>query len=52
MGIGIKRGQRMDRRLHVDTLILIPTLKIYFFGSMDRLTEGQMDRDINPERAG
>jgi hypothetical protein len=49
----------MDRKLHVDTLILTPTLKIYVFwysrqtdrqtdrwtdGHMDRQTDGQMDR--------
>jgi hypothetical protein len=40
-----------DRKLHVDTLILIPTCKIYVFPYsrwMDRQTDGQTDRDINP----
>jgi hypothetical protein len=37
----------MDRKLHVATLILIPTLKIYVFWysrQTDRQTDGQMDR--------
>ncbi len=36
-----------DRKLHVDTLIFIPTLKIYVFWysrQTDRETDGQMDR--------
>ncbi len=44
IGIGIRRGRTMDRKLHVDTLILIliPTLKIYVFwysGQTDRQME-------------
>jgi hypothetical protein len=37
----------MHRKLHVDTLILIPTFKIYVF-SYSRQTDGQTDGDINP----
>jgi hypothetical protein len=37
----------MDRQLHVDTLILIPTLKIYVFWYSGQ-TDGRMDGDINP----
>jgi hypothetical protein len=33
----------MDRKLHVDTLILIPTLKIYVFWYFG-WTDGQTDR--------
>ncbi len=36
-----------DRKLHVDTLILIHTLKIYVFWYFGR-TDGQTDREINP----
>ncbi len=31
MGIGIRRGWTMDRKLHVDTLIFIPTSKFDVF---------------------
>ncbi len=56
-----------DRKLHVDTLILIPTFKIYVFlysrqtdgqtdrwtdGQTDRQTDRQMDREINLVWAG
>ncbi len=34
----IRRGQTTHRKLHVDTLILIPTFKIYVF-SYSRQTE-------------
>ncbi len=51
----------MDRKLRVDTLILIPMLKIYVFwysrqtdrlirqmdGQTNGLTDGQMDRQRN-----
>jgi hypothetical protein len=40
----------MDRKLHMDTLILIPTCKFYMF-SYSRRTDKQSDRDINPVRA-
>ena len=42
IGIGILRGWTMDRWLYVDTLMLIPTLKIHVFwysGQTDRQTE-------------
>jgi hypothetical protein len=39
-----------DRKFHVDTTILIPTLKIYVFWYSSQ-TDGQRDRDINPEWA-
>jgi hypothetical protein len=42
-GIGIRRGWATDRKLHVDTLILIPTLKIYVF-CYPRQTDRQTDR--------
>jgi hypothetical protein len=41
----------MDRKLHVDTLILVPMFKIYVFPYsrlMDERTDGLMDREINP----
>jgi hypothetical protein len=37
----------MDRKLHVDILILVPMLKIYMFW-YSGWTDGQMDGDINP----
>jgi hypothetical protein len=43
IGIGIQRGQMTNRKLQVDTLILIPKLQIYVFWY-----SGQTDRDINP----
>jgi hypothetical protein len=42
IGIGIQRGWTTDRKLHVDTLILIPTLKIYVFW-YSRQTDEQTD---------
>jgi hypothetical protein len=51
IGIGIQRGWTIDRKLHVDTLILIPTFKIYVFwysGQIDEQTDGLTDREINP----
>jgi hypothetical protein len=47
IGIGIRRGQTMHRKLHVDTLILISTFKIYVF-LYSRRTDERTDRDINP----
>ncbi len=52
IGIGILRGWTMDRWLHVDTLILIPTLKIYVFlysGQTDRQTDRQTEKLIGGE---
>jgi hypothetical protein len=37
----------MDRKLHVDTLILIPMEKFYMF-SYSRRTDKWNDADINP----
>jgi hypothetical protein len=34
----------MDRKLQVDTLILIPMFKIYVFGIPDRQTDKRTDR--------
>ncbi len=39
IGIGILRGRRTDRWLHMYTLILIPTFKSMFFCIPDRRTE-------------
>ncbi len=36
----------MHRKLHMDTLIIIPTFKIYMF-SYSRRMDGRMDGDIN-----
>jgi hypothetical protein len=43
----------MDRKLHVDTLVLIPTLKIYMFWyslqterQTDRRTDGRTEKSI------
>jgi hypothetical protein len=41
----------MHRKLHVDTLILISTFKIYVF-SYSRQTDGQTDGEINLVWAG
>ncbi len=38
IGIGIRRGRTTHKKLHVDTLILIPTFKIYVF-SYSRQTD-------------
>jgi hypothetical protein len=46
IGIGIRMGQRTHRKFHVDTLILIPTFKIYIFlysRQTDRWTDGWTD---------
>ncbi len=51
IGIGIWRGWTTDRKLHMDTLILIPTWKFYVFWyskRTDRWTDGQTDREIYP----
>ncbi len=37
----------MDGKLNVDTLILLPKLKIYVFLYSGQ-TDGHTDRDINP----
>jgi hypothetical protein len=50
IGIGTRRGRTTDRKLHVDTLILIPTLKIYVL-CYSRQTDGQTDGEIYPVRA-
>ncbi len=49
IGIGIRRGWTMDRKVHLDTLILIPTLKIYVFW-YSRQTERQTDRQTDGQR--
>ncbi len=43
IGIGIWRGWTMHRKLHMDTLILIPTFEIYVF-SYSRQTDEQTNR--------
>jgi hypothetical protein len=48
IGIGIWRGWRTHRKLHVDTLILIPTFKFYVF-SYSRQKDKLTDREINLE---
>ena len=59
--LSIWRGRMMHRKLHMDTLILIPTFKICVFifktdGRTDERTNGQTDRqtdrEINPVWAG
>ncbi len=45
----------MDRKLHIDTLILIPLFKIYVFlysRQTDKLTDRLTDGEINPVWAG
>jgi len=44
IGIVIRRWWTTDRKLHVDTLVLIPTWKFYVFsynGQIDEQTDGQ-----------
>ncbi len=55
IGIGIWRGWTTDRKLHVGTLILIPTFKIYvfsYYGRTNGQTNGLTDGEINPVWAG
>jgi hypothetical protein len=51
MGIGIQRGQTMHRKLHLDTLTLIPKFKIYVF-SYSRWSDRQRDREIHSLHVG